>query len=230
VGTASNFGHLGERPSHPELLDYLASRFVESRWSIKALHREILLSATYGQSSAMSERNFRLDPENRLLWRANVRRLDAEAVRDALLAAAGTLDLSPEGVGGPATPLTDDERRRTVYCFISRKKLDGMLSLFDFANPNNTSEARIVTNVPLQRLYFMNSGFVARSAKALADRVGKESGDADERIVRAYRIVYGRSPSKEELKLGREFVAGRKEEWWKYAQVLLSSNEFLFVN
>ena len=148
--TPSNFGQLGDRPSHPELLDYLAYRFMEANWSIKAMHREILLSSTYALSAEYSARNYSVEPENRLLWRANRRRLDAEALRDSLLHVSGNLDLT---AGGPAVKMTDQFKRRTVYGFVSRKKLDGMLALFDFANPNNTSESRIVTNVPLAKAF-----------------------------------------------------------------------------
>jgi hypothetical protein len=153
VRTPSSFGQLGERPSHPGLLDYLASRFMESGWSMKALHREIMLSRTYALGTAHSAANFTADPENRLLWRANRRRLDAEALRDSILFAAGTLDAS---MGGIASPLNHENRRRTVYGFVSRRKLDGMLALFDFPNPNNMSEERTVTVGPMQRLYFLN--------------------------------------------------------------------------
>ena len=225
VRTPSNFGQLGERPSHPELLDYLASRLMENNWSLKALHREILLTSVYALSTQNQTRNFAADPENRLLWRANRRRLDVEAMRDALLAAAGRLDLS---AGGPAKPLTDDNRRRTVYGFVSRRKLDGLLSLFDFPNPNNTSEQRMATNVPLQRLFFLNSGFVETQAKALAGRL---QGTDTEKITEAYRLLYGRPPERRELDAGLEFLRSNESDVWpKYAQVLLSSNEFGFVN
>ena len=117
VRTPSNFGRLGERPTHPELLEYLTSRFIDSNYSVKALHREIVLSATYQLSAQYSEINFAQDPDNRLLWRFNRRRLDAEALRDSLLFASGNLDLM---VGGPSVELTDESRRRTVYGKVSR--------------------------------------------------------------------------------------------------------------
>ncbi|MBI1788559.1 MAG: PSD1 domain-containing protein [Acidobacteria bacterium] len=224
VRTPGNFGQLGDRPSHPELLDYLAARFLESNWSVKAIHREIMLSRTYALSAEDSARNAALDPENRLLWRANRRRLDAEALRDSLLAAGGSLDLT---AGGPAGRLTDDNHRRTVYGYISRKKLDGMLALFDFPNPNNTSEQRLTTHVPLQRLFFLNSGLIAEQAKALAARL--KGGNAG-KITEVYRLLFGRAPEKREVELGLEFVRGGPDAWPRYAQVLLSSNEFTFVN
>jgi uncharacterized protein DUF1553 len=223
VRTPSNFGQLGERPSHPELLDFLAFRFVGNGWSMKKLHREILLSAVYQLSADYSETNFAADPDNRLLWRANRRRLDAESLRDSLLYVAGDLELKE---GGPAQPLPDlANRRRTVYGFVSRRKLDPMLALFDFPNPNNTSEQRLVTNVPLQRLYFMNSAAVSAEAKALAAHL--PGADDRARIEQTYRKLFGRAPSEEERKLGLDFL--RDAPWPQYAQVLLSSNEFTFL-
>ena len=223
VRTPSNFGQLGDRPSHPELLDYLAARLVENKWSIKAMHREIMLSNVYALSADNSARNYAADPENRLVWRANRHRLDAEALRDSLLFVSGALDLKP---GGPAERLTDENKRRTVYGFVSRRKLDRMLALFDFPSPNNTSEQRLITNVPLQRLFFMNSSLVADQAKALAARL---KGDDTQRIHEAYRKLFSRAPTKQETELGLQFLHQGKDPWPQYAQVLLSSNEFGFV-
>src|SRR5579863_2546476 len=229
VRTPSNFGQMGERPTHPELLDYLAARFVESNWSVKAMHREIMLSATYALSTERMDKNAAVDPDNRLLWRANRRRLDIEALRDGLLYASGKLDLKP---GGEPMRLTEEKNyRRTVYGFVSRRRLDGTLSLFDFPNPNNTSEARLTTNTPLQRLFFLNSTFVLRQADGLAERLAKDAGeDPRARIRRAYQLLYNRDPSPTELALGAEFVRDGQKAWPRYAQVLLSSNEFYFVN
>lgn len=222
VRTPSNFGQLGERPTHPELLDYLASRFVQNKWSIKAMHREIMLSATYALSADNAAANFAKDPDNRLLWRANRQRMDAETLRDSLLFVAGNLDAAP---GGPAALLAETNHRRTVYGFISRRKLDGMQALFDFPNPNSTAEQRMNTNVPLQRLFFMNSPFVESQAKSFADRF---EGKDDARIRQAYRVLFGRAPAQEELKLGLDFL--KQATWLQYARVLLSSNEFSFIN
>ena len=159
VGTASNFGTLGERPSHPELLDWLARRFVASGWSLKALHREILLSSTYQQSSRFDSQGFARDPGNMLLWRMNRRRLDVEAWRDAMLAVAGRLD---ESIGGPSVGLdAPANRRRTAYAAVSRHDLAWMLRLFDFPDPNITSGGRVETTVPLQQLFVLNSEFMA---------------------------------------------------------------------
>ncbi len=223
VRTPSNFGQLGDRPSHPQLLDYLAARFVEDKWSMKALHREIMLSNAYALRFENSAANEAADPENRLVWRANRRRLDAEALRDSLLYVSGNLDLKP---GGQAERLTDENKRRAVYGFVSRRKLDGMLALFDFPSPNNTSEQRLSTSVPLQKLFFMNSGLVADQAKALAARL---NGDDRARLDQAYRILFSRAPSRQEIDLGLQFVHQEKDPWPQYAQVLLSANEFSFV-
>ena len=136
----SNFGSQGDRPSHPELLDFLADRFVHEGWSIKKLHRKIMLTAAYGLSDAPSEHNCSAeDPDNRLLWRYNRRRLDAESLRDSLLCVSGKLDVKE---GGPAVHLDKENNRRTVYAYVSRRQIDPMLALFDFPNPNSTSEQR----------------------------------------------------------------------------------------
>ena len=216
VRTTSNFGELGERPAHPELLDYLAARFVESGWSLKAMHREMMLSKTYRLSSDATT-----DKDNRLLWRANVReRLDAEALRDSILAVAGTLDLT---VGGAAKPLSDSFARRALYATVSRSKPDRTMALFDFPDPNASSEQRVVTVGPMQRLFFMNSPFVAEQAKALGARLSAVG------IEDAYELLYGRPATMEEIRLGREFLGGDAAKWPRYAQVLLSAAEFSVV-
>jgi cytochrome c553 len=245
VATPSNFGAMGERPTHPELLDYLAGRLVSQGWSLKAVHREILLSAAYRQSSAIREREAEIDPDNRLLWRMNRRRLDVEAWRDALLATAGNLD---PAIGGPSGKLAAaDFLRRTLYGTVSRHNLDGLLRLFDFPDPNITSERRTVTTVPLQQLFVLNSDFMVRQAKALAARATSVSaGDDAARIRQVYRLLFGRDASDAEVQVGLEFLApgdvgetttaepsARKStltRWEQYAQVLLSANEFTFVD
>ncbi|MFN7921232.1 MAG: PSD1 and planctomycete cytochrome C domain-containing protein [Bryobacteraceae bacterium] len=228
VGTPANFGQLGEKPSHPELLDYLAARLLDSGWSIKAVHREIMLSNTYRLSSASSVANFASDPDNKLFWRANRRRLEIEPLRDTLLAITGELDL--EG-GGLAQKLTDPKnRKRTIYGFVSRRRLDGTLSLFDFPNPNNTSEQRIETATPLQALFFLNSEFLTDRSKALAAKLEKLAPDDAGRIKQAYRMLYGRAPVEKELRLGLDYLKGGEGAWTKYAHALLSANELLFIN
>ena len=150
VRTLSNFGQLGERPTHPELLDYLAVSFMESGWSLKDLHRRILLSATWQQNSTGDSANAELDPENRLLWKMNRRRLEVEPWRDAVLAVSGQLE---RRVGGASSELNGGHRRRTLYGYISRHRLDDLLRLFDFPDPNITAGERSVTTVPLQQLF-----------------------------------------------------------------------------
>jgi len=163
-----------------------------------------------------------VDPDNRLQWRSNWRRMDVETMRDSLLFVAGNLDLT---MGGEPTVLNDANHRRTVYGFVSRRKLDPLLALFDFPNPNNTSEQRSETNVPLQRLFLMNSSFVEEQAAALAKRLNGADG---EKVREAYRTLYGRAPDAAELQLGVAFAA--KSGWSEYARVLLNSNEFDWVN
>ncbi len=226
VRTPSNFGQLGERPTHPELLDYLAARFVESGWSVKAMHREIVLSRTYASAWVRHEANEDKDAANLYLWRANRQRLDVETMRDTLLAAGGNLE---QAGGGPPLRLTDEKNfKRTVYGYRSRRKLDGTLALFDHPNPNTTNEQRNVTNVPLQRLYFLNNPFVMRQGEALAARL---KGPTDEaRIREAYRLLFARQPDSDELRIGLAFLKSDKNGWPRYAQALLASNEFLYVD
>jgi mono/diheme cytochrome c family protein len=237
VGTPSNFGSLGERPTHPELLDHLATRFVRSGWSLKWLHREVLRSAAYQQSSRADSYQT-IDPGNRLLWRMNRRRLEVEPWRDAMLAVAGRLDGT---IGGPSVDLSaGDNRRRTIYAAVSRHELHPLLRLFDFPDPNITSGERTVTTVPLQQLFVLNSEFMASTAKALAARLtGGPGPDDAARIRRAFLLLYGRSATEREVRLGLNFLAaGGKPggpasgltRWEQYAQVLLSANEFLYVD
>lgn len=236
VGTPSNFGQLGERPTHPELLEYLACRFVENNFSLKSLHREVMLSATYQLSSRYSPENYSSDPDNRLLWRAHRQRLDIEAIRDSILSVSGGLDPS---IGGPSFEDMEQSRRRSVYAKISRAKLNELLMLFDFPDPSISSEQRNMTNVPLQRLFFLNSELISREAKRLAERLTRSSGagSPEDAILRAYRLLYGREATAEEVRLGLEFLAEHGKQgnadvmaWQQYAQVLLSSNEFIFVD
>ncbi len=228
VRTPSNLGRLGAKASHPRLLDYLAARFVQSGWSIKALHREIMLSATYALSSQHQEENAAKDPDNRLLWRANlIQRLDAEALRDTILAVSGKLDRT---LGGPSAPLSDDYRRRTLYTVVSRTKPNPTLAMFDFPDPNSHSARRSITVGPMQRLYFLNSSFVMDQAAALAERLKEEAPDGIQpRIQRAYAMLYGRPPSAAEVQLGLDYLQKAEGAWSKYAQVLLASSEFSSV-
>jgi hypothetical protein len=242
VGTPSNFGELGERPTHPELLDYLAARFIESGWSIKKMHREILLSATYQQAASQPHTTGRdpqlVDPDNRLLWRMNRRRLDVEPWRDALLSVSGQLD---RATGGPTLDLNaESNRRRTVYAKISRHELNGLLRLFDFPDANITSEKRTETTVPQQQLFVLNSPFFVARAKALASRLTAEAGDDAARIRRAYVLAYGRTASDAEVGVATRYLATKDAadettknqltRWERYCQALLAGNEFLYVD
>jgi mono/diheme cytochrome c family protein len=222
VETPSNYGQMGARPSNPELLDFLAARFVENKWSIKAMHREIMLSSTYLLSSENVEANSTVDADNRLVWRANWRRLDAESLRDSLLFVAGNLDLT---MGGPPVRFTDSNNRRAVYGFVSRWKPNATMTLFDFPLPINTAEERNVTNVPAQRLFLMNSSFVEAQAKSFAKRL---TGSETQKVREAYRILFGRLPDPQELDRALSFVG--KHGWNEYARVLLNSNELQWVN
>ncbi|HQZ16124.1 MAG TPA: PSD1 and planctomycete cytochrome C domain-containing protein [Vicinamibacteria bacterium] len=202
VDTPSNFGINGERPSHPELLDYLARYFMDHRMSVKALHREILRSAAYRLSGAHSKANAEKDAGNRLYWRANRPRMSAEQIRDSVLFVSGSLKTT---MGGPSVTLTPSTTRRTVYGRVSRYKLDEYLQLFDFPSASQTAEKRFSTNVPLQRLFFMNSDFMQQQAERLADRVGGEPTE-DARIQKAYRLIFGRAATAPEVEAGREFL------------------------
>jgi hypothetical protein len=206
VDTPSNFGMAGERPSHPELLEYLAAWFDTNGRSLKKLHREIVLSETYQLSTESNAAGEAKDPANRLYWRANRHRMDAEQIRDAILMSSGALD--PK-MFGPSAELTDDFKRRTVYGKVSRFKLDTYLQMFDFPNPNISAEKRYSTNVPLQRLFFLNSPFVYKQAEILAKKLAPEPSD-ETRIRRAYRILYQREPSPPEIEAGLAFIAAEK--------------------
>jgi hypothetical protein len=260
VATPSDFGKRSDPPTHPELLDFLASEFVASGWSLKALHRLIMLSQTYQQQSVPRSAEMMRDPENRLLWRFNRQRLDFEAMRDSLLAVTGSLDAR---IGGPAIP-TDSApalTRRTLYGFIDRQNLDGLYRTFDFATPDASSPRRFVTTVPQQALFLMNSPFLHEKARRLSASISPQlsqppEGSAAEkpdvmaeRVCRLYRCVFGRTPDSGELALASDFIRrqsdsrsepGRVREksgdevpltpWEQLAQVLLSTNEFMFVD
>jgi hypothetical protein len=236
VRTPSNFGALGEPPTHPELLDHLAAEFIASGWSIKKMHRAIMLSSVYQSSSRSDARSEEIDGDNKLLWRMNRRRLEVESWRDAMLAVAGNLD---DTQGGPSTDLSKpDNRRRTLYGMVSRHDLNPLLRLFDFPDPNITNDARTVTTVPLQQLFVLNSEFMVRNAKALSVRLATLAKDDPARIRQAFVLLYGRPVTDRELRLGLSFLSAKNapeagvtlSRWEQYAQVLLSANEFLFVD
>jgi hypothetical protein len=207
VTTPDDFGTQAEPPSHPELLDYLAAQFVESGWSIKKMHKQIMLSSVYQQSSATNPQFAQIDPNNRLLWRANIRRLELEALRDSILAIGGSLDRSLYGrpIDLGKEPYVT---RRSVYGFIDRANVAEVLLHFDFANPDLTSGKRHQTIVPQQALFFMNSPLVVEQAKTLVNlsQFG-EMLDPAERIRFLYERIYQRPPTSEEIRLGIAFLA-----------------------
>ncbi len=235
VRTPSNFGTLGERPTHPELLDWLASEFVAEGWSLKSLHRRIMASATYQLCGEYDEQSFKADGDNRFLWRMSPRRMDVEAWRDSLLFVTGELDPS---LGGPSHHNITETKRRTLYAKVGRNGdvfgSDVFLRLFDFPLMRATVEQRPSSIVPQQFLFFMNSSFMTQHAKAFVGRVHQLSDSDEGRIRQAYQLLYTRSPDPEELELGLKFLgavsdANELSRWDRYAQVLLSSNEFMFV-
>ncbi|HEU0124552.1 MAG TPA: PSD1 and planctomycete cytochrome C domain-containing protein [Bryobacteraceae bacterium] len=202
VDTPSNFGMSGERPTNPELLEYLATTFTKNGMSMKKLHREIMLSSVYQLSGDNDAAAFAKDSGNRFYWRANRKRMDAEQVRDSIMYVSGNLDTA---VGGPSADLTPTMLRRTVYGKVSRYKLDEYLQLFDFPSPLISAEKRFITTVPSQRLFLMNSDFMQVEAEELAKKVAGEANNR-ERIRKAYKLVYGRDASEEEVALGVEYL------------------------
>ena len=230
VRTASNFGALGEKPSHPELLEELAARFKAQGWSTKKLVREIVLSAAYRRSSEPHAAGDDLDPDNRYLWRMNRRRLPVEMWRDSLLSVTGNLDRQ----GGRSLELNDPaNRRRTLYGRVSRLKLNTLLAHYDYPDPNIHSGGRTSTTTPLQKLYLLNNPFVAEQAQDFARRLQQETADDLERIRKAYRYLYFRMPAEKEERLGLEFLLADQSDsshWDRYAQTLLISNEAFYLD
>ncbi len=243
VRTPSDFGLRGDAPTHPELLDYLATTFMDEGWSVKKLHRLIVLSNTYRQASDGDAQTETADPENRLLGHTNRQRLDFEALRDGLLAVAGRIDNT---AFGPAVELTKTPfpTRRTVYGFIDRQNLPGLFRTFDFASPDATTAQRFTTTVPQQALFLMNSPFVIEQAKHFAARPDVAPlPKAEEKIDRMHRLAFGRAADADEIAMGLKFLANaatvetkadgktvKLTAWEQYAQVLLLANEFAFVD
>jgi cytochrome c553 len=238
VRSPSNFGTLGEKPTHPLLLDWLAATFVESGWSIKQLHRGIMTSAAYQMSSDYNEASFAADGDNRFVWRMSPRRMDVESWRDSLLYVTAELDLT---LGGPSIENIQSSNRRTLYAKVSRNgdqfASDEFLRLFDFPLMRATVANRPRSIVPQQFLFAMNSSFMIDRAKGLAERLRTESGDDNSKVRSAYQRLYGREPTGEELRLAVEYLSqeagdssdGDLSRWTQYAQVLLSSNEFMYI-
>jgi mono/diheme cytochrome c family protein len=253
VRTPDNFGRMGERPTHPELLDYLAAQFVKNGWSIKATHRIIMLSNAYRMSSVNPNTAEEADPDNRLLTRFNRRRLSVEEMRDGLLAIDGTLDLTMGGTlqTGRGTDGENNQarlslnpeklKRRTVYLPLRRANLPTLLNLFDFGDATTTSGKRQLTNVATQALFWLNSEFLYERAqnfaKSLLDQ--KEMSDVA-RIETAFARILNRRPDKGEVDQALNYVAGFKQKfagekadqraWQSLCRVLMSSNDFVYVD
>jgi hypothetical protein len=253
VTTPSNFGTTGTRPTHPELLDLLAQHFVRSGWSIKAMHRLMMLSSVYQAGSSVTDNQDRLDPENELLSHFNRRRLNVEEIHDGLLAMEGKLDLTmggtiQEGVG------TDGENsskrlsvnpeqvtRRMIYVPLRRANLPTLLNLFDFGDATTTAGKRANTNVAPQALFMMNSEFVAERAKNLAGRLLDDETLSDSRRVEsAYRIALNREAEPGEIDSALTYVSSVKNKfqdsfsepdaWQSFCRILLASNDFIYVD
>ena len=241
VATPSDFGRRGNPPTHPELLDYLASQLQRNGWSLKWLHRQIVSSNTYKQSSRVDENvsavAVQVDPENRLLWRMNRQRLDLEAMRDTILHHA--CQLENRFGGRPQNPSPDAVlQRRTVYNLVDRQSLPGMYRTFDFASPDLSNERRSKTMVPQQALFALNSPFMLTQARLLAERSASDTAPIDRtaRIDWLYQTVFLRLPTDDErlaclayLETATDDVA-KSKAWQRLAQVLLASNEVMYVD
>jgi hypothetical protein len=254
VATTSDFGRLGEAPSHPELLDYLATRLIDEGWSLKAIHRLMMTSATYRQSSSREDLSAckAVDPENLLFWRMPVHRIEAEPIRDAMLAVSGELDLD---AGGPSVP--PDQPRRSIYTRFLRNVKDPMLGAFDVADGYLSTGQRNVTTAPTQSLLMINGSWTLRRAGAFADRLFEDDSlDDAGRIRLAFRLAFGRPAEDEELTAALAFVGGRdsgdrlaaappcggeessgpespeadRSAWVDFCHVLLNASEFLYVD
>ena len=256
VRSMDNFGLLADRRDNPGLLDWLTLRFVEDGWSVKAMHRRIMLSSAYRMSSSPNPRHAEIDPQNRLLWRMHRRRMEAEVIRDSLLALSGNLD---DHMGGKTLPhasfvnLNDGKSRdsavyasdrRSVYLPVLRSALYEMFETFDFANPSTANGRRSTTTIAPQALFMMNSELIERASLAVAERVVRENADDAGRLDAVYRLVHLRPPDREESNRWKDFLeryeqaAGTTEgesasrrirAWQALCRVLLSSNEFVYV-
>jgi Protein of unknown function (DUF1549)/Protein of unknown function (DUF1553)/Planctomycete cytochrome C len=248
AGTSSDFGRMGEAPSHPELLDWLATEFVATGWQVKPLHRLILTSSAYRQAARCSESDLaagqRIDPENRLLWKRTAQRLDAEEIRDAMLTASGELDPT---IGGPSVPTS--RPRRTIDTRVVRNTRDALLDAFDDSDGTASTPRRNTTTTATQALLLINGDWALARAKALAarlERVKPTSTDERDRIVLAYRTALGRQPEPDEIAEAMAFVnrqtiflpnstkrshtAAGHDAFVDFCHVLLNSNEFLYVD
>ncbi|WP_009961397.1 PSD1 and planctomycete cytochrome C domain-containing protein [Verrucomicrobium spinosum] len=247
VRTVDNFGTTGELPSHPGLLDALAVQFMENGWSVKAVVREIVLSRTYRQSAGYRAQAYEQDPDNRLLWRMRSRRLDAEAIRDAMLAVSGNLDVSRRRgslvaeLDGQSVSLIgfnekipadlDGSRHRSVYLPVLRDQLPDALQTFDFAEPSLVTGDRDVTNNSLQALYLLNGRFVRGQAEGFASRLSRGVSSTEDRIRLAFRLCFTREPDAAEMRLARQYLETgmQTEVWTAFCQALLATAEFRIV-
>ena len=234
VRTPDDFGTRGEPPTHPGLLDYLAELFLEDGWSIKTLHRRIMLTGVYQQAAVENSEARNRDPGNLLLWRMPRRRLDVEAMRDSMLAVAGRLDVTAGGrpfdlFSEPFTP------RRSVYGFVNRDVLANFFSTFDMADPSVCAATRPDTMVPQQTLFALNSHFIQEQANHLAQHKELDKAETDQQRIRMmYQRAFSRSPSEEELGLAQRYLesqaSSRTNPWRQLAQILLAANEFVFID
>jgi Protein of unknown function (DUF1553)/Protein of unknown function (DUF1549)/Planctomycete cytochrome C len=230
VGTLGDFGVRGDLPTHPELLDWLAMNFMENNWSIKKLHKVIVTSNTYKQSSNDREDCLKVDPENKLLWKQNRRRLDFESLHDSVLSVSGNLDLN---VGGPSVPFFTGKNRRAVYGYIDRLDFPSLLATFDIPNPASSSVERTSTTVAPQALYLMNGPFVREAAKKVLNlNMIKEIKSADQKADAIMLAVLGRKPNAKEKLQMINFVMGSNENeaWLDLTHGLFLTNEFAFVD
>jgi hypothetical protein len=240
VPSRSNFGSLGQKPSHPKLLDWLAVNFIADGWSLKNLHRLILRSSTWRMSSQFDRAKFAKDAQNRMLWRQNPRKLEVEAWRDSLLFVSGDLNLTMGGA--PFDDLTSEApelRRRTLYAKTSRNgdkfKSDRFLQLFDFPAPRSSIARRVPTITPQQSLFVLNHPFAMNRARSLAKRMEAAATDLPGRVAFAYETLFARLPTKDESTVAATYLDPSQTEnqgltrLERYAQALLASNEFFFV-
>jgi hypothetical protein len=236
VISSNDLGVLGDRPSHPELLDWLARKFVKDDWSLKSMHRLIMNSATYRQASIRpdTETAETIDPNNRLLWKMPIRRMDAEQLRDAMLYVTGEMDLN---MGGPAVP-EEASARRSIYVLNKRNKLSTMMNNFDTPDLHNSCHLRDVTTTPIQALALINGDWTLARAVKFADYL--ESGttnNMEARISAAFQRALGRKPRGDELVKAQVFLERatdnpqmKREAWVDLCHVLINTNEFVYIN
>ena len=254
VPTPDNFGAAGQPPSHPELLDTLAVGFMDQKWSVKTLIRSLVLSRAYQLGSAYDAKNFEADPDDVLVWRMSQKRLEAEAIRDAVLAVSGKLNTEPpvgsavaqagEGFAGPARGFNQDgqDTHRAVYLPVVRDQVPDSLALFDFADPSLPTGERATTSGPSQALFLMNSAFVIRQAEAAGDRIRALPGDNASRVRAAYLRSLARAPTAVETARAREFLSRfpttsdktaddrDRAAWTAFCQALYASAEFRYLD